>query len=102
MALKLHLVLTDDMAYGQVNVGTASAALIVAFNDKRKSIIITNEGDSKVYLGNDSSITSTSTISIESGGKYTEDSGGQRMFLGDIYGISEDHFNDVRYWERTK
>ena len=88
------------MGYGSVTVGTGSAILIVPYNDKRKSLIITNEGSSKVYLGNDSSITSASTISMESDGKYTEDSGSQRMFLGDIYGISEDSTNDVRYWER--
>ena len=84
-----------------VTIGTGSAALIVAFNHKRKSLIITNEGSSKVYLGSDSSVTSASSISIEPDGKYTEDSGGQRMFLGDIYGISEDATNDIRYWERT-
>jgi hypothetical protein len=89
------------MAYGSINVGTGSAILVVPNNTNRKSIIITNEGDSKIYLGNDSSITSSSTISIESGGKFTEDSGGQRMFLGDIYAISEDSTNDVRYWERV-
>lgn len=90
------------MAYGTVTIGSGTAALIVAFNHLRKSLIITNEGSSKVYLGNDSSITTASAISIESDGKYTEDSGGQRMYLGDIYGISEDSTNDVRYWERTK
>ena len=88
------------MGYGSITVGSGTAVLIVGFNSKRQSLIITNEGSSKVYLGNDSSITTASTISIESDGKYTEDSGGHRMFLGDIYGISEDSTNDVRYWER--
>lgn len=84
-----------------VTIGTGTAVLIVAFNHKRKSLIITNEGSSKVYLGEDSSVTSSSTISIESEGKYTEDSGGQRMYLGNFYGISENATNDVRYWERV-
>lgn len=88
------------MGYGTATIGTGTAALIVAFNHKRKSLIITNEGSTKVYLGPDSSITSATAISIESDGKYTEDSGGTRMYLGDIYGISEDATNDVRYWEK--
>ncbi len=89
------------MGYVSFTIGSGTAILIVAQNVNRKSIIITNEGSSKVYLGDNSSITSASAISIESSGKYTEDSGGQKMFLGDIYGISEDSTNDVRYWERV-
>lgn len=88
------------MGYGAVTVGTANAILVVPCNDKRQSLIITNEGSSKVYLGDNSSVTTSSSISIEADGKYTEDSGGHRMFLGDIYGISEDSTNNVRYWER--
>ena len=83
-----------------VTIGTGTAALIVASNHKRKSLIITNEGSSKVYLGGDSSVTSATSISLNSDGKHTEDSGGQRMYLGDFYGISEDATNVVRYWER--
>ena len=90
------------MSYGNVTVGSGTAILIVAFNHLRKSLIITNEGSSKVYLGSDSSVLSTTGISLEAeSGKYTEDSGGQRMYLGDIYGISADSTNDVRYWEKV-
>ena len=89
------------MSYGSVTVGTGSAILIVAQNVDRKSLIITNEGSSKVYLGSDSSITTATTISLSANSTYTEDSGGQRTYLGDIYGISEDATNDVRYWEKT-
>lgn len=89
------------MTYSSVTVTTNTAVLIVAANTDRKSIIITNEGASKVYLGYNSSITSASTISLSAGGKLTEDdSGGHRIWLGDIYGISEDSTNDVRFWER--
>ena len=90
------------MTYSSVTVTTNTAVLIVAANTNRKSIIITNEGASKVYLGNDSSITSASAVSIESDGKWTEDdSGGHRVYLGDIYGVAEDSTCSVRYWERV-
>ena len=89
------------MSYGSVTVPSGSAILIVAFNVERKSLILTNEGSSKVYLGGDSFVMSSTGISLESDGKYMEDSGGQRMYLGDIYGVSQDSTNDVRYWEKT-
>lgn len=89
------------MTYSSVTVTSKTAVQIVSQNTDRKSIIITNEGDYKVYIGYDSSITTASTISIDAGGKFIEDdSGGHRVYLGDIYGISEDSSNDVRYWER--
>lgn len=89
------------MSYGNATVPSGSAILIVAQNVDRKSLIITNEGSSKIFLGSDSFITSANAISLKSGATYTEDSGGQRMYLGDIYGISEDATNDIRYWEKT-
>lgn len=89
------------MTYSSVTVTTNTAVLIVAQNTNRKSIIISNEGSSKVYLGYNSSITSASAVSIDAEGKFIEDdSGGHRVYLGDIYGVSEDSTNDVRYWER--
>ena len=90
------------MSYSSVTVGTGTPVLIVAANTQRKSVIITNEGASKVYLGNDSSITTASAVSLESDGKWTEDdSGGHRVYLGDIYGIAEDGSCNVHYWERV-
>jgi hypothetical protein len=89
------------MAYGQVTVPTGSAILVVAQNVWRKSLIISNEGSSKIYIGGDSFITSATTISVASETRYTEDSGGQRMYIGNIYAISEDSTNDVRYWEKV-
>lgn len=88
------------MAYGSVTVGSGSAILIIAFNPNRKSLIISNEGSSKIFIANDSSVTTATGISIPAGGIFTEDSGGDRMFTGNIYAISADSTNDVRYWER--
>lgn len=88
------------MSSGSVTVGSATAILVLAQNTNRKSVIITNEGNYKIYLGENSSITTSTAISIESGGKFAEDSGGMRMYIGDYYAISEDSSNVVRYWER--
>lgn len=90
------------MSYGNTTVPTGTAILIVAHNVNRKALIITNEGSSKIYLGSDSFVTSATGVSVEAeSGKYLEDSGGQRMYLGDIYAISADSTNDVRYWEKV-
>lgn len=88
------------MSYGSVTVPSGTSIQVVAYNHKRKSLILTNEGSSKVYIGSDSFVTSATGISIDSDGKYTEDSGGTRMYLGDIYAISQDSTNDLRYWEK--
>ena len=77
------------MGYGTVTVGSSTAILVLAQNTNRKSVIITNEGDYKIYLGDDSSVDSTTGISIESGGKFAEDSGGTRVYLGDYYAIQD-------------
>ena len=93
------------MPYGSVTVGTGSAVLIVSANTLRISIIIVNNGSSLIYLGDDSSISSTTGLpinTIDSSGGYYEDSGGQRTYLGPYYAISEDATNDVRYWERER
>jgi hypothetical protein len=89
------------MSYGTVTIPSGTSVLVIAYNDKRKSLILTNEGSSKVYIGSDSFVTSATGISIESDGKYTEDSGGTRTYLGDVYAISQDSTNDLRYWEKV-
>jgi len=90
------------MGYGKVTVGSGSAALIVSANTLRLSLIIVNIGSSFIYIGDDPSVSSATGLGIDAYQSYAEASGGQRMFLGDIYGIAEDHINDVRYWERNR
>lgn len=89
------------MAYGVITVGSGTPVLIVAANTTRNSLIIHNNGSSKVYIGSDSSITSASAGSvIISNGNLTEDKGDGRMYQGDYYGIAENSTNAVFYWER--
>lgn len=88
------------MSYGSISV-TTTAILILAKNSKRQSIIIVNtDTTNKLYIGPDSSVTTSNGIEIENtGGNLTEDSGGTRVYLGDIYGVSTGTIS-VRYWER--
>jgi hypothetical protein len=83
-----------------VTVGN-TATLIVAANTARLSLIIENNGSVPVYIGQDASVSVSSGIPLLTNGTLTEDSGGARMYQGDIYGIT-DSSSDVRYWERTR
>lgn len=93
------------MGYGNITVGTDTAALVVSANTLRLSVIIVNNGSSLIYLGSDSSVSSNTGLPvnhINASGGYYEDSGGQRTYLGDYYAIAEDATCDVRFWERTR
>ncbi len=88
------------MAYNALTV-TNSATLIVSANTSRLSLIITNQGPGNVYFGQDASITSSNCPYLLPDGTLTEDSGGQKMYCGPIYGIAPTSSN-IRYWERTR
>ena len=83
-----------------VTIGTATG-IIVSANSLRISVILYNEGGSKVYIGRASGLTTATGLPVTTGGVWTEDSGGQKMYLGPYYGIS-DVSSDVRYWERER
>ena len=93
------------MAYGKVNIGL-SATKIVSNNPQRQSLILTNASTSGiVYLGPDASVTSANaaTVLTQYGSSFAEDSGGTRMFMGDVYGITlSSHVTaDILWWERV-
>ena len=81
---------------------TTSATLILAANTRRQSVVITNVGDETIYFGPDTNITSSNSPHIVKDGTFTEDSGGTRVWQGDIYAITDANTADVRVWERTK
>ena len=83
-----------------VTIGTATG-IIVSANSLRISVILYNEGGSTVYLGQTNSLSTATGLPVRFGGNWTEDSGGQKMYLGPYYGISEVS-SDVRYWERER
>jgi hypothetical protein len=80
---------------------TNSAAKIVAANTARLSLLIQNSGGVTVYIGPSSSVSISNGVPIDPGGVLQEDSGGARMYQGDIYGVCATS-SDVRYWERTR
>jgi hypothetical protein len=86
------------MAYNRVVIGT-TATKIVSVNANRQSLIITNVGTEDVYLGPDSSLTSSIGIPLVQYGSITEDRPNGQMWLGDVYGIAG-AAGEVRYWER--
>ena len=83
-----------------VTVGN-TATLIVAANTARLSLIIENNGSVPVYIGQDASVSVSNGIVLKPNGNLTEDSGGARMYQGDIYGITASSA-DVRVWERNR
>ena len=94
------------MGFGTVSVGT-SATKIVSANAQRQSLILTNASTSGiVFLGPDATITSANaaTVLTAYGSNLAEDSGGTRMFMGDVYGItlSSHGSTDILWWERTR
>ena len=93
------------MGFGQIRV-TNAVTKILSENTERQSLILTNSSVSGiVYLGPDSTVTSANAATVlDSFGSLTEDSGGTRMFMGDIYGITTSAHAAVNifYWERVR
>ena len=93
------------MGFGTVRVGT-SATKILSANSQRQSLILTNGSTSGiVFLGPDATITSANAATVLDGfGNLSEDSGGTRMFMGDVYGITTSAAAgvDVMFWERLR
>ncbi len=89
------------MSYSNISV-TTSPTLIVAANPRRQSLIITNtDTNNKLYVGPDTSITTSNCPEIGTSGSLTEDNGGSKVYCGDVYGISTGTIS-VSYWERTE
>ena len=94
------------MSFGTISVGI-SATKIISANEKRQSLILTNASTSGiVYLGPDDTVTSANaaTVFTSYGSNLAEASGGTRMYMDDVYGItlSSHGTADVLFWERTR
>ena len=81
---------------------TTSATLITKDNPKRLSMIMYNASSTTVYIGQTVSLTTADGVAIVAGGSLSEDSGGERVYLGAYYGISTTGTADIRYWERER
>lgn len=92
------------MGFGKVRV-TNTPTKIVGENYRRHSIILTNGSSSGiVYIGPDDTIASGNAATLlDAFGSLTEDSGGEKMWMGDYYGITTSGAAAVNvfYWERN-
>ena len=88
--------------YGSVTVATNTAVSIVTACVQRLSLIITNIGVGSAFLGDNSSVTSANGIMLRCGGSLSEDSGGARMYQGDIYAIAGSAATTLTYWQRIR
>lgn len=86
------------MSSGTITI-TTTATQIVAANEKRQSIVMSNNGTTTIYFGPNTSIT-TNYVAIVAGGTFAEDRGGGRMWMGDIYGVVSIATGTIGYWER--
>ena len=89
------------MAYNTVTVSN-SATLILAANTNRLGLVLVNTSSGTVYVGEDTSVTTSNGTPIRQNENLSEDSGGTKMYCGPIYGIVSSGTSDVRYWERTR
>lgn len=71
------------MAYNQISVGT-SPTLIVAGNNYRRCLILDNLGTASVFIGPDTGITTSNTVSLRAGSTLTLD---DRWLRTSIYGV---------------
>lgn len=90
------------MSYSAVSV-TTSPTLILSANSNRLSLIIVNsDASATLYIGDDSSVSISNGIPISAGSNLTEDSGGTKIWMGPVYGVSSTGTISVRVWERTR
>lgn len=81
--------------YNTVSVGT-SATLVLESNPARRGMILANNSAATVYIGSDSSVTTSTGIPIAANGNLT-DSGPRDLWKGQVWGICASGTSDVRY-----
>lgn len=90
------------MAYSNVSVAS-TATLIVAENTQRKSlIIVNNDPDTVVYIGPNTSITTSNAVPLYENQHNDWIKGLSEHYHGPVYGIVSTGTADVRYWEITQ
>lgn len=82
------------VAYGNTAI-TTTATLILAANYERKGFSI-QPVDGTVYLGDDSSVTSSTGFPLTNGATFSSSAA-----LGTIYAITASGTVNVRYWEEA-
>ena len=87
-----------------VTVGSTTVVTITSANASRISIIIINNHSSaNLYVDQVSTLTTaTAGLIIPAGGCLTEDSGGDKIYMGPYYALAGEGSIDVRFWERGR
>lgn len=85
------------MAYGTITV-TNAATSILAANNERKGSLIFNASNQTVYLGMDSSVTTSNGLPLLANASM-QNSGQNEVWKGAIYGIVASATADCRFWE---
>lgn len=83
-------------SYGTVSVG-ATATVIAAANSARKSLIIRNTSTGTVYIGYDSSVTTSNGFPVAQKDAYEINQ--TNLYTGAVYGIVASGTSDVRKME---
>lgn len=90
----IRLAANQTAAYGSDTVGT-SAAQIRAANTARGTLLIQNLSVNEIFIGTDSSVTTTNGIKVAAGGNI------ELTVTSAVYGISAVAGNDIRYLEEN-
>lgn len=83
-----------------VTVQSSGATLILAANANRVGVTLYNNGSVTVYIGVNSSVSTSNGIVLAAAGAY--DFNGWKCYRGDIYGIAASATADMRYLEWTQ
>lgn len=89
--------ITFVSTYNTVTV-TTTATQIMASNPLRKGCLITNTANATIYLGMDSSVTTSTGIPLAANATFNN-AGTSDAWRGDIYGIIGSSTADIRFWE---
>lgn len=80
---------------------TSSATLIMPANTRRTSFYMFNNGATRIFIGESSSVDTTTGFPLEAFSQFSEDEG-NNIYKGDIYGITAGTTEEIRYWERDQ
>lgn len=86
-------------SYNAVTV-TTTATKILDATPGRRGFVIANNVSNILYLGLDSSVTSSNGIQLMPQDKW-DSAGEHSVFKGAIYGITSTSTMDARYWDWT-
>lgn len=84
-------------AYNTVTV-TTNATKILSSNAERKGCLIANTSNQTVFLGMDSSVTTSNGLPVPANGTFNN-AGLEAAWRGDVWGIVSGTTADCRFWE---